>query len=542
MAPKVCVPADFGRHHIGAPSHGNLTFNLGEGVQIKANSIILSLNSPVIDNLTTNLHLTSLEAEDFSREAVDCYIEASYTGEIEAVTVGNFRDVNKMSRVFDVSWLVARCEKYFVSYLDELDSESSYPDILFAVEEAVYLLSALKKRDFLNLVVKKMITISAATRESFIKQYLSDFANSSSFKIDACIAIVKTDVHVLVELLILHLEQNGNKSLDQISRHLLRNIDMKFCFNKKSEVHAKLFSLLEDLTDTTTDDFKIFVFLHKQNTSKQMQKEVVKCLVPVQKLGSFNNYLSTNKHGLEGFEEVFDMLAAREDISNLYSFIDGLWCRLDNISCNWLSSAIVQRIIDIKDQRGWGKINRNYVVNLETDCNTNVFMNMVKKCDQLVCGDEGDSSTPIFEYSCEDFVKEIFCKNTIFKFGIPDQTSVDKEFVLSTTAMKEEEPDSFYLQWGLFETTADSNVNSLPDLHFALERWKGNKWNILPLTWCGKPTCDKTKTFWNWGYIQFHDESVSSDNMLVGEDGGTKWKYYKDNKEGKLRLVFFFVK
>ena len=42
MAPKVCVPADFGRHHIGAPSHGNLTFNLGEGVQIKANSIILS--------------------------------------------------------------------------------------------------------------------------------------------------------------------------------------------------------------------------------------------------------------------------------------------------------------------------------------------------------------------------------------------------------------------------------------------------------------------------------------------------------------------
>ena len=233
MAPKVCVPADFGRHHIGAPSHGNLTFNLAEGVQIKANSIILSLNSPVIDDLTTNLHLTSLEAEDFSREAVDCFIEASYTGEI---TVGNFRDVNKMSRVFDVSWLVARCEKYFVSYLDKLDSESSYPDILFAVEEAVYLLSTVKKRDFLNLVVEKIITISAATRDSFIKQYLSDFAYSSSFNIDACIAIVNTDVHVLVELLILHLEQKGNKSLDQSSRYLLRNIDMKFCFNLRIDL------------------------------------------------------------------------------------------------------------------------------------------------------------------------------------------------------------------------------------------------------------------------------------------------------------------
>ena len=161
MAPKVCVPADFGKHHIGAPSHGNLTFNMKDGTPIKANSIILSLNSPLIDNLTTELHLTSLDVEDFSREAVDCFIEASYTGEVEAMNLDNFRDVNKMSHVFEISWLSARCEKYFVSYLDKLDSESSYPDILFAVEEAGYLMSALKKRDFLNLVVKKMSSIAA---------------------------------------------------------------------------------------------------------------------------------------------------------------------------------------------------------------------------------------------------------------------------------------------------------------------------------------------------------------------------------------------
>ena len=317
---------------------------------------------------------------------------------------------------------------------------------------------------------------------------------------------------------------------------------MKFCFNKKPEVHAKLFSALDDLAEVTKEDLKLFVYLHKQNTSKHEGVfPMSKCLVPVLKLGSFNSYLSTNKHGLKGFEEVFDLLAAREDISNLYSFLDGLWCRLDNKECG-VTSNIVQRIMDIKDQRGWCKINKNYVVNLETDNYTTNFMNMVTKSDQLVYATECDSSTPIFEYSSADFVKEIFCKNNIFKFRIPGQTFVDKEFVLSTTAMKGEEPDSFDLQWGVFDDTTDSNFNSLPDLHFALERWKNNKWNILPLTWCGKPTCDETKTFWDWGYIKFHNQTISSDNMLVGEDGGTKWKYYKDNKEGKLRLVFFFVK
>ena len=220
MAPKVSVPADFGRHHIGAPSHGNLTFNLGEGVKIRANSIILSLNSPVIDELTTNLHQTSLEADDFSREAVDCFIESTYTGEIEAVNLGNFRDVNKMSRVFQVSWLVARCEGYFVSYLDKLDSESSYTDMLFVVEEAVYLMSAMKKRDLLDLVTPKMNNISVACRSKFVQNYLSDLSHSSSVKIDACLTITDSHPFIMLEVLISHLEKQENKALDKSTRYL----------------------------------------------------------------------------------------------------------------------------------------------------------------------------------------------------------------------------------------------------------------------------------------------------------------------------------
>ena len=225
MAPKVCVPADFGRHHIGAPSHGNLTFNLGEGVKIRANSIILSLNSPVIDELTTNLHQTSLEADDFSREAVDCFVESTYTGEIEAVNLENFRDVNKMSRVFQVSWLVAKCKEYFVSYLDRLDDESTYSDMLFVVEEAVYMMSVMKKRDFLDLVSPKMKMISVGCRRDFAMEYLSDLSNTSDAKIDACFSITETHPFIMVEVLISNLEKKENKSLDEKTRKILKNVD-----------------------------------------------------------------------------------------------------------------------------------------------------------------------------------------------------------------------------------------------------------------------------------------------------------------------------
>ena len=55
MAPRIKVPANFGREHINSEVHGNLILNLKDGGKIKTNSMIMSLNSPVIDNLTTNL-------------------------------------------------------------------------------------------------------------------------------------------------------------------------------------------------------------------------------------------------------------------------------------------------------------------------------------------------------------------------------------------------------------------------------------------------------------------------------------------------------
>ena len=55
MAPKIRVPADFGREHINSEVHGNLILNLKDGRKIRTNSMIMSLNSPVIDNLTTNM-------------------------------------------------------------------------------------------------------------------------------------------------------------------------------------------------------------------------------------------------------------------------------------------------------------------------------------------------------------------------------------------------------------------------------------------------------------------------------------------------------
>ena len=528
MAPKVCVPADFGRHHIGAPSHGNLAFNLGEGVQIKANSIILSLNSPVIDDLTTNLHLTSLEAEDFSREAVDCFIEASYTGEIEAVTVGNFRDVNKMSRVFDVSWLVARCEKYFVSYLDKLDSESSYPDILFAVEEAVYLLSTVKKRDFLNLVVKKMCCISITRRDSFMKEYLNDFINLSKYKIDASIAIVQSDVHVLIEIVILHLEQQGNLSLDDNTRYFLKSVNLAICHQKSPDLHTKLYSVLANLQSVGKEDFQLLLEINKQLTSKPPTSQLVN-LFPY----------SQDFVGSVEFDTVFKNLVSNQEVENLYTFIDGLFCKVFQSSCT-LPESLISDMIAVKQERKWDKVNFGYHDKMYRDDDTGRLIDKLKACDELV-SNENISKIAISDYlSRDDFVKKMFMQNSAFNIPVSGTRYENQQFVLTTT--KAGYPDTFSMKFRLLDQDPEQLID-LPELHFAIERVEGSNSAILPLTWCGKPTCDKTRTYWNWGYITFHDKKVNELDMELGSGGLVDMRYsFKIKSQiNECRLVAFVI-
>ena len=544
MAPKVCVPADFGRHHIGAPSHGNLTFNLQEGLQIKANSIILSLNSPVIDDLTTNLHLTSLEAEDFSREAVDCFIEASYTGEVEALNQGNFRDVNKMSVVFKVDWLVARCEEYFVSYLSKLNSESTYPDILFAVEEAVYLLSALKRRDFLNLVVKKMkFSISIVRRDSFINQYLSDLSGSTFHQIDTCIAIVDNDVHVMVELLIGYLGTVNRMCLDEKSRYLFKKLDLNLCLKMRPDIHEKLLSLLENLDNVENDDYKLLLRKMREQSTVQHEEMQLRKSSSVA-MYSFAPYLSPSH-----LEDFIDMLVASGKVDNLYKLIDGVWSRLLHCKDDIVSDSVIEMLVKIKVQKGWKNVDQEYVNRLFTHLHPNFshgakFLNLLRNCNELVSKRSEVLHSFAREFkSSEEFMENILKKNNEIFFRFDDSKFDDLSFILSTTAMKGSDPDSFNMSWSVLSRKPQYDA---PKLHIALEIWIDSTWQLFPITWCGKPTCEPTKTAWNWGYIWFGDfgnKDVTFQNLIKGKNSLVNSYLYVDcsSSSFKTRFVSYII-
>ena len=71
------VPYNFGIKYFNKKEHSNVTLVLRDNTSILANSVILSLNSPVFDRLTTDLGLNIIEMDDFEEGAVCLFINAS---------------------------------------------------------------------------------------------------------------------------------------------------------------------------------------------------------------------------------------------------------------------------------------------------------------------------------------------------------------------------------------------------------------------------------------------------------------------------------
>ena len=177
MAPEVVVPANFGKHHLKSRSHSNLELLCDEGEIKRANSMILSLNSSVIDDLISRLDITSLDVQDFGAPAVGCFVESMYSGELEKCDKSNFRDLNKMGYVFNVSWFTERCLEYFTEHVDMLTGRC-YEDVLFVVEEARFVEESQKKDNFTSLVEDKLNTMRNR-KSMFLKRYSNDLSNIS---------------------------------------------------------------------------------------------------------------------------------------------------------------------------------------------------------------------------------------------------------------------------------------------------------------------------------------------------------------------------
>ena len=111
--------------------------------------------------------------DDFTKPAVDCFVEAIYSGEVDKLEKNIFEEVNKMAHVFDVSWLTKRCLKFYKAEVLNFEN-NSYEEMLFACEIASRAQYNLKDSRYVSCFVKN-VTFSGNGKFIFLHRYMAGF-------------------------------------------------------------------------------------------------------------------------------------------------------------------------------------------------------------------------------------------------------------------------------------------------------------------------------------------------------------------------------
>ena len=491
MSSNVQVPADFGIEYLGSPVHSNLKFLLDNGEEVLANSVIMSLNSPVIKRITTEFFQDSIEVREFSKDAVKCFVEASYSGVLKNVSRMNFRCLNKMAHEFEIYWLMDKCFEYFTE-LTEAVKEDNFDDQLYIFDEAMFILDKLKKTSFIDVVVKKLKSCG----KYFATGYLSDVSLCTRKNLEKVVEMVEEQEHILLEILVEHFENNKNL-IDENCRYILEKLQFTdHQLAKYRPLYERLLEKLKAIENPSTADFRLIIQIvqqiykpsctghfqyavshHKDMESRQIDATQIESrLVKSRQIESTqiesrqtsavqtarfatipNDSLLQEFEQMRGIETVNELsgfLKNSPKVSNSYIFFDAL--------CTWLRDLANHAIIPTQEltlsvqifahhlsKSKWKPLAREYVERCHgSGLHMELLRREVLQNPRLVTNDQYDCIRSLTDYTAW----ELFGRNHDITFRFRQEANTDCirkgdcGFILAVTAAVGQSDNSFKIQ------------------------------------------------------------------------------------------------
>ena len=400
---KISLPADFGIENLDCPVHGNIEIKLQEDRKMRANSMILSLHSPVFQNMFFNLGRPSVDLDDFRADVVGQFLAGLYDGKVE-VNRDNFREMYKMATVFKIEWLRLRCEHFLCKMINDLLVEynmrytiggdplvDTLGRMLWIFEEAIFSLKTSKSSELLNITADLFIKkISSQGIIRFIQFYLSDFSNLSKEKLDIAIKITGENVVVLLQTLRDNICNISETGLTNSCKFLLNNMDLVKCRQQEPELYEEIFDiLLENMDKLSGSDAKMVAQLNRQTLKSLLvcsasNKETVlnsetnpeTSYEHIINLfhGSLENtnvnfmqqmgiHLNNRKTVSERGQDIcawIDFISQMKEVKNMYMVFEALFYRSEYVSIAF-DERCIERLVMLKNRRGFSRVNPQFL-------------------------------------------------------------------------------------------------------------------------------------------------------------------------------------
>ena len=242
---KVRVPMDFGVENLDCPVHSNITLTVANDEIVKANSLILSYNSPVFHEIFFKKLETSVDVSSFTKNNVNQFVKCLYSGKV-SLNRQSFRELIELADKFLVEWLLEQCDMFYMKLTNSIKFGSKnhieLDTVRFLFDEAIY--APKRSRQKYTVKVKEKISsLGKFAKREFIHKYATNYMYLSVDQLSAMLELAKGNDGILLKVVQKNLISQ-KYYFDDKSFHILNNIDFEGCLESRidRDVFNQLFS------------------------------------------------------------------------------------------------------------------------------------------------------------------------------------------------------------------------------------------------------------------------------------------------------------
>ena len=199
-------------------------------------------------HLFDELNLADHEIYDFSPEVVEYFIDLLKTKEFNSIEDSMFRELHKLSVVFEVKWLTDKCREWLAK---KMESARSKRGKAFLFEESWFILDKWKD----NAMIDKLISeLAHQDNLDLLSDYLSDISQLKTGRIDVLLKLGGGNAEFFLE----HILQNlaGQKTLNSKVKYLLDNMNLALCCEVNEDLYLEVMDKISDLQEISLNDLR----------------------------------------------------------------------------------------------------------------------------------------------------------------------------------------------------------------------------------------------------------------------------------------------
>ena len=202
---------------------------------------------------------------DFTPEIVEMFFTLLDDKKVERIEESDFRELHKISVVFNVQWLIESCRDWLDEKIRNIEEIIDYDSMFFLFEECFYIHSKWNMTRFMETLILKM---RFRDNSLFLSRYIRN--NYDLLKNDQSkflLHLSASNSKVILELIIERIADQEH--LDDPTRYFLQNMKFSFCLQQNEQLYYEMMEKLSGMSDMSNSDLRMVLKLTTAATKAQ---------------------------------------------------------------------------------------------------------------------------------------------------------------------------------------------------------------------------------------------------------------------------------